>query len=117
MCAAFCSGDPVAFSSRMSALIERHSQDTLIAHLAAALSPRLRSPPARRAAIWVAIEDALTPERCVAESLTVCCVAPSQMEEWLAPLRSVCELMSVSVLREPSGVPIAWKIEGVRAAA
>lgn len=116
MRAAFCSGDAAGFGYLLSSLVESHPHDTLIAQLARALPSRLSSPQGKRTEIWTAIEGALAPERCVSESLNDCCVAPSQLDEWLGPLGSVCELMPVSVLREPSGDPIAWRIEGVSAA-
>jgi len=113
LCAAFCSGDSARFTSHLSSLIGRHPHDDLIAHLARALTPRLGHPQGKRIAIWAAIEEALAPERRVSESLKSSCVAASRLEEWLGPLRSVCELKTVTVLREPGGVPIAWIIEGL----
>jgi len=112
---AFCSGDAAYFNAQMRALIEKHAQDALIAHLAQALPPRLGNTTEKRIATWVAIEEALAPERCVSETLSACCVSASQIDEWSGPLRSVCQLLPVSVLREPNGDPIAWKLEGVRA--
>jgi len=112
--AAFCSGDASGFSSLTAALIGRHPHDSVVADLASALPSRLGSPPGKRIAIWAAIEEALAPERCVSESLKSCCVTPSQLTDWLGPLRSACELKAVTVLREPNGTPIAWIVEGIR---
>jgi ubiquinone/menaquinone biosynthesis C-methylase UbiE len=114
MCTAFCSGDAAVFRSRMMELIAKHPHDTLIAHLARALPARMASPETTRVAIWAAIEEALEPERCVSESLSECCVQDSQVDEWLGPLRSAFNLLPVTVLREPNGDPIAWRVEGVR---
>jgi SAM-dependent methyltransferase len=114
MAAAFCSGDAAAFNAQMSALIERHSHDTLIAELARSLPSRLERTQRERVAIWNAVEEALAPERCLADTLNTCCVAPAQLDEWLGPLRRVCELMPVSVLGEPNGEPIAWIVAGTR---
>jgi hypothetical protein len=114
MRATFCSGDATGFRAQVTSLLGRHPHDPLVAQLAQALPPRLSNPQAKRIAIWTAIGDAVAPERCVAESLNACCVAPSQLAEWLGPLDSVCELVPVSVLREPNGDPIAWRIQGVR---
>lgn len=112
MCAAFCSADVSGFHSQMSALIGRHRDDSLVAHLARALPPRLNSPREHKLAIWTALEVALEPERRVSRSHIACCVASSQLDDWLEPLCSVCELAPISILREPNGKPIAWKIEG-----
>jgi len=112
--AAFCSGDVASFNARMAALIESHPDDSLIAELARALPSRLGRTQCERVAIWNAMEDALAPERCLADSLNSSCVASPELDEWLAPLRGICELAPVSVLREPNGEPIAWKIEGTR---
>jgi SAM-dependent methyltransferase len=117
MRAAFCCGDVAGFNAQMSALIEKLPNDTLIAELARSVPSRLERAQQERIAIWNAIEDALAPERCLASSLNANCVAPAEINEWLGALRDVCVLMPVAVLREPNGDPIAWKIEGSRAAA
>jgi SAM-dependent methyltransferase len=112
--AAFSSGDGGAFHACMHALRQRHPHDALIAELARCLPSRLGRTSRERVAIWNSIEDALAPERCLAQSLSARCVAPVQLDEWLAPLRRLCELRQVSVLREADGTPIAWRIDGVR---
>ncbi len=110
---AFCSGDIAGFNAEVAALIERHPHDRLIAQLAQLLPSRLIDPQMKRIAIWVAIEEAIAPERCLAEALQTCCIAPSQVEEWSGPLRAVCDLAPVSVLSEQNGEPVAWRVEGV----
>jgi len=113
---AFCAGDGVLFHAHMLALRERHPHDALVAELARSLPSRLGRMPRERAAIWNSIEDALAPELCLGASLDERCVAPARLDEWLHPLQRLCELEPVGVLREPDGTPIAWRIEGVRAA-
>jgi len=112
--AAFCSGDGAAFNAFMLALRQKHPHDTLVAELARSLPSRLGRTPREKTAIWNSIEEALAPERCLAESLSARCVAPAQLDEWLVPLRRLCEIRSVSILREVDGTPIAWRIDGVR---
>ena len=68
----------------------------------------------RRVSIWDSLENALAPERCMSESLDACCVTPSQIDVWAGPLREVCELKPITVLREGDGTPIAWCAEGTR---
>lgn len=114
MRAAFCSADLAGLNAQLSALRASHPHDTLLFELARALPSRLGRAQSERIAIWKAIEDALQPERCLAESLSACCVAAHELDEWLEPLRSVCALEPVAVLREPSGAAIAWKIVGAR---
>lgn len=116
MCAAFCSGDAAGFDAQMTALVGKHPQDALITELARTLPSRLSSSRETRARIWLAIEEALVPERCVSATLSACCVTESRLDEWLEPLRSACQLLPVSVLRESNGDPIAWSIEGLRRA-
>lgn len=111
---AFCAGDAPGFKAQMAALCERHPHDSLVAELARSLPSRLDRAERERAAIWKAIEEALAPERYLADSLNACCVATPELAEWLEPLRGVCELAPVAVLREPGGAPIGWSIEGVR---
>jgi hypothetical protein len=53
----------------------------------------------------------------MAHALADSCVSELQLDEWLEPLREVCALMAVSVLREPNGNPLAWRIEASRASA
>ena len=50
----------------------------------------------------------------MAESLDACCVAPSQIDGWAEPLREVCALQPITILREGDGTPIAWCAEGTR---
>jgi SAM-dependent methyltransferase len=114
--AAFCSGDVVAFNSRLSLLVEKHPDDELIRELARALPGRLGWLMEKRVATWEALEEALAPERSVSDSLNDACVAPAQIDEWLDPLRQVGALDPVSVLRETNGDPIAWRTVGARGA-
>jgi SAM-dependent methyltransferase len=114
--AAFSSGDAVVFHACMRALREKHPHDSLIAELARSLPSRLGRTSREKTAIWASIEDALAPEQCLSESLGAHCVAPARLDDWLAPLRKLCDLEPVSVLREADGTPIAWRIEGMRLA-
>jgi len=111
---AFCAGDAAAFNAQMQALAARYSHDSLVAELARCLPTRLNRAHQERMAIWNAIEEALAPERCLADALNACCVGPEELDEWLAPLRGCCELQAVLVLRETNGDAIAWRIEGVK---
>jgi hypothetical protein len=95
----------------------RHGDDELLAELARSLPSRLGQTAENRAAIWKAIEQALAPEHCVAHALAGCCVSEPQLDSWLAPLRVIGASIPVSVLREPNGNPIAWKIQATRASA
>jgi hypothetical protein len=110
----FCSGDIATFNALMASLKEKHPHDSLIAETRALAAVARRPHAAGKAAIWTAIEDALAPERCLADALNSCCVASTELDEWLAPLRAICDLAPVTVLRAPNGEPIAWKIEGIR---
>jgi hypothetical protein len=101
----------------LSALRERHPGDELLIELARALPPRLGRSLQNREAIWTAIQQALAPEQCVVRVLVDSCVSEARLDDWLEPLRVVCELMAVSILREPNGNPIAWKIEASRGSA
>jgi SAM-dependent methyltransferase len=111
---AFCAGDGVAFHAHLLALREKHPHDALIAELARSLPSRLHRTQREKTAIWTSIEDALAPELCLGESLSARCVSPERLEQWLLPLRALCDLKPVTLLREADGTPIAWRIEGVR---
>ena len=113
MRAAFCSGNAAAFNAQIQALAARYPHDTLVVELARSLPARLNRAQQERMAIWNAIEEALAPERCLADTLNACCVGPEELDEWLAPLQSVCGVSPVGVVRESCGEPIAWRIEGV----
>jgi SAM-dependent methyltransferase len=107
-------GDPAAFAVRIDELRAEYSSDALMAALARMLPLHSDKPPARRVAIWTAVEEALAPERCVADSLKASCVAAENLESWSAPLRSLGALQPITALHEPDGTPIAWRIEGIR---
>ena len=109
-------GDAPALDVQLSALAHRHPADALVAELRGSLPSRVGRPPRERAAIWIAIEDALAPERCLAESLNASCVAPAGLAAWLMPLRAGFDLADPVVLREPAGGVIGWQIRGCRKA-
>jgi SAM-dependent methyltransferase len=113
MRSAFCAGE-ASFTTRMASLQNKYPHDALVADLANALSSRLSRAPRERLAIWTAVEDALAPELCLAKALNVSCVAADEMERWIEPLRADCTIRSVTVLPDPDGDPIAWRIEGAR---
>jgi SAM-dependent methyltransferase len=114
---AFCAGNANLLGVQLAELRGRYPDDGLLAELARSLPPRLSRAPDNRAAIWAAIEQALAPEQCMAHALAESCVTEAGLDAWLEPLRVVCALMAVSVVREPDGAPIAWKIEASRASA
>jgi ubiquinone/menaquinone biosynthesis C-methylase UbiE len=111
----FCSGDAEGLASQITLLVQRYPDDTLIAQLARALPTRLGWLMEKRVSTWELLEDALAPEMQVSDSLNACCVAPSQIDAWSGPLREVCELQPITILREPNGTPIAWCATGFRA--
>ncbi|MFL6689985.1 MAG: class I SAM-dependent methyltransferase [Alphaproteobacteria bacterium] len=114
MRAAFLSGDAAGLDTQMHVLRREHPRDTLVAELARILPQRARAGSRDRGAMWSAIEVALAPERAILEAMDVCCVAPEEIDGWLAPLRRGCELSCVAALRRPNGEPIAWRIDGTR---
>lgn len=109
---AFCGGDVVAFNVQMSALKTMHSHDSLVDQISKCLPARMSRPSVERIALWKAIEEAVEPELCLAESLNACCVGPEELDDWLAPLRGLFRLQQPAVLREPNGDPIAWQLQG-----
>lgn len=110
---AFCAGDARALGGVLALLEQQHGDDPLAAQLVSVLPARLMRPARQRLAIWRAIEDALAPERLVIKRLIDCCVAPQDIEDWLAPLSRTFKLTSVP-LREPSGEIVAWRLDGMR---
>jgi SAM-dependent methyltransferase len=112
MRAAFCAGDAGAFQAQLASLVAKHPQDGLLCELARSVPSRLDRAQRERLAIWNALEDALAPERCIAEALQACCLPAGDFELWSRPLRGVCAALDAAVLREPGGQPIAWRIAG-----
>lgn len=114
MRASFCAGDAADFGAQLALLVQRYPDDPLIDQLARALPARLGWLAERRSSTWELLEQALAPEMRMSDSLGACCVAPSQIDGWLEPLRAVGELEPVSILHEADGTPIAWCVAGVR---
>jgi SAM-dependent methyltransferase len=112
--AAFCAANVETFHAQLGSLLAQYASDALLAELARSLPSRLGRAPRERVAIWNAVEEALAPEHRLALSLDNCCVAAARLEEWLLPLRNVCDIGEVGVVREPDGQPVAWRIEGSR---
>jgi len=114
MRSSFVAGDAEEFGTQLALLVERYPDDALITQLASALPARLGWLDARRVSTWESLEEALEPEMRMSDSLNACCVDPSQIDAWLQPLRAVCALQPVAVLRETDGTPVAWWTGGVR---
>jgi SAM-dependent methyltransferase len=112
--AAFCKGDAVALGAELSGLATRHPDNDIIGQLLRSLPSRMSRAPRERLAIWKAVEDALAPEQWMLEALEVSCVSPAGLAAWLQPLRQFLDVKIVSVVREPNGDPIAWRIDGYR---
>lgn len=114
MRASFCSGDAANFNTQIALLVQRYPDDALISQLAQALPARLGWMRDQRVSTWESLEEALAPEMCVSDSLNGCCVAPAQIDDWAEPLRAVCDLLPITILREGDGTPIAWCAQGKR---
>jgi SAM-dependent methyltransferase len=114
MRSAFCNGDAAGLEIQLAALAHRHPADALVAELRRSLPSRLGRAARERGAIWSAIEDALEPERCLAESLNASCVAPGNIGRWLAPARAFFELAEPVELRDATGVIVGWHVQGCR---
>jgi ubiquinone/menaquinone biosynthesis C-methylase UbiE len=112
--ASFCAGDVGEFGAQLALLVQRYPDDALITQLARALPTRLGGLIDRRVSTWESLEQALAPEMRMSDSLEACCVAESQMDGWLEPLRTVAAMQPVTVLHEADGTPIAWCARGVR---
>lgn len=111
---AFRAGDALALEVQLAALAHRHPSDALVAELRRSLPSRLGRAPRERNAIWSAIEDALAPERCLAESLNASHIAPGDLARWLEPVRAFFDLAGPVELREPKSAIIGWHIRGCR---
>lgn len=114
MRAAFLAGNGFVLEAKLSALRQRHPDDTLVMELARLLPARARANARERGAAWRALETALSPELTILEAMDSCCVAGEELEGWLGPLRQSCAIASTSVLRKPNGASIAWRIDGTR---
>jgi SAM-dependent methyltransferase len=111
---AFSEGDAAGLGTQIARLVERHPDDPLLGQLARALPTRLGWLRDKRVSTWESLEEALAPEMCIAESLDAACVAPSELEAWLAPLRAEFDPLPVSILREADDTPIAWRAGALR---
>lgn len=112
--AAFMSGDAAALDQQTTMLMRQFPGEILIKQAAGGLRSRIASGDRQRAAVWAAVAEALAPERRILDALEASCVAPDELDGWLAPLREMFEVRSPSAIRRLSGEPIAWSIEGAR---
>ena len=113
---AMLSGNKADLERQIWSIRHKAPTDTLVGQVGEALCAHVGRDPAKRAAIWTAIAEALAPERVILDALEACCVAPANLQDWLAGLAGRFEIAGVSEMRQPSGDAIAWKIEGRRAA-
>jgi ubiquinone/menaquinone biosynthesis C-methylase UbiE len=111
---AFMSGDAVALAAQTAMVARQLPGEALIEEAARYLRSMIAADVAQKTAIWTAIAAALLPERVILNALENACVAPDELDAWLAPLRATLNLSAPSSLSRPNGEPIAWRIEGVR---
>jgi SAM-dependent methyltransferase len=109
----FLAGNAFALGAKLSSLQRDHQTDTLVRELTRSLPARARQGGGKGAA-WSAVEEVLAQERAILEALDACCVAPEELDGWLGPLRQSCVVASISILRKPDSVPIAWQIDGTK---
>jgi SAM-dependent methyltransferase len=111
---AFLMGQQTELDRELESVRRGEPADAIIDQVASALRSRLGVNCAERRAVWRTIVDALAPERELIAELEHSCVAPDQLDEWLANLSGPLDVLSVSVLRGPDGAAIGWTIDGVR---
>lgn len=109
---AFLSGKATDLGHEIEAIRLRAPRDVLVQQIAAALRNHLFLGDTARRAIWNAILDALAPERELIAALHSSCVAPHDLDEWLAKLSGPLEITNSARLRRANGEVIAWTIEG-----
>jgi len=112
LCSAFLSADRAALDWQMRLLARRFAGEEIIALVAKGLRTGVGGSLNERTRIWQAIVSAIAPDRTLSDALLRCCVAPEELDDWLAPLRPTFEISPPSVLT--AGEPLAWRIEGTR---
>lgn len=63
---------------------------------------------------WQNLLDGLNPELALLAMLERSAKSAAEMGSWLVPLLQEMAMVSSSVLRRPSGEPIAWRVSGIR---
>jgi hypothetical protein len=109
---AFLAGLRAELDRQLELVRRRGPFDAIVNQVASALRSRLGLSRDERRAVWRAIIKALAPERELIAALENCCVAPDQLDEWLAKLSGPLEILNASLLRSPDGGVIGWIIDG-----
>lgn len=110
---AFLAGDLAALQDGLDELCRQHPDDATVNFAARCVVSKLGRGREERLRVWEAVVDALGSERTLLDALESAAVAPADLHEWLAPVRTCLDVRHASDLRV-AGEPIAWKIEGVR---
>ena len=111
---AFLSRHGAELDRQLKSLLNGARADVVVQQIANALRGRVAHGFHVRRATWNAIIEAMAPERELIVALENACVAPNQLDSWLAQLAGPLEISNASVLYLPNGQVIAWTIEGVR---
>jgi SAM-dependent methyltransferase len=111
---AFLRGDSDALERELATLASECRGDTIIDQAGRGLRAHIEQDFTRRAAVWRAVEDALSPELVMLRELDESRIGSSDIGYWTGPLGRDFDLQSPDVVSTASGDPIAWVIEGVR---
>lgn len=109
----FLAANEIGLRGALDEIARKHADDPTICFAARCLVAKLGRGREERERIWEALVDALAPELTLLDALQGTAVAPADLHEWLAPLRTWLDVRHASPLRV-AGEPLAWKIEGVR---
>jgi SAM-dependent methyltransferase len=111
---AFLSGVQAKLDRQLESVRRRCPSDVIVDQVASALRRRLSFSCDERRAVWRTIVEAMAPERELIVALENSCVAPEDLDEWLAKLSGPLDVLKASVLRRPDGEVVAWTVDGVR---
>ena len=109
----FFAGDRAELAEELSRLQRQFPDETTLRHLGPGLLAHMASSEGDRRHVWHALKEALSPDCVLSDALEASCVAPAEIDAWLAPLRPAFNIDRPSMLLL-YGQPLAWKIEGRR---
>jgi SAM-dependent methyltransferase len=111
---AFMAGDGEALGERLMELRREFPDEAILDEAGQALRTHLHGDGAQKMRLWNIIVDAVSPASVVFADVEHYCVAPEQVDAWLAPLAGNFEVAAPVIIKSPAGEPMAWRMWGTR---
>ena len=111
---AFLSGSAQGIEDQKRRLRQQFPAEPMVKLVSDYFHRNIARTPEEKQAIWQKLFDELGPEIALLHELDRSAKSATELDTWLVDLQSAMNSVSMSVVRQESGEPIAWHVQGER---